>query len=320
MKITTDLTGNEAASVRQARLKAVYDWYKGAGAYVSAGNLGSVRAIFNDYLASDIANQETFASWLVKFNRLNSLDILIPPLIFAGGEQGFLFDPSSLANLYQDDAGATPVTAAGQSVGRMMDTSGRNNNATQATVGARPTYQIDGGGRPYLAFDGIDDWLGVGSVAMGAAGRTVISAVRKNSDSSLGAIVETRPLWTTAGGVAQYSPGGSGPNYGSRIQTTAVQSSLTSPDSFAAPYTAVVSSVFSTGSQALRVNGISVATATPTGVSSALTSGFAIGSRDGTTFFANMRLYGLIVIDRALTANELAVVENWAATRCGVTL
>lgn len=43
--------------------------------------------------------------------------------LFAASEPGFWFDPSDLSTLFQDTAGTTPVTAAGQSVGLMLDKS-----------------------------------------------------------------------------------------------------------------------------------------------------------------------------------------------------
>ena len=66
-----------------------------------------------------------------------------PASLFAGGEPGVWFDPSDITTLFQDNLGATPVTAAGQTVGRMLDKSGRGNHATQATSTQRPTYGIN---------------------------------------------------------------------------------------------------------------------------------------------------------------------------------
>lgn len=54
--------------------------------------------------------------------RQGGFDTLIKPL-FANGEQGFAYDPNDLSTLYQDAAGAIPVTAAGQPVGLMLDKS-----------------------------------------------------------------------------------------------------------------------------------------------------------------------------------------------------
>jgi hypothetical protein len=57
---------------------------------------------------------------------------------FASGEQGAWYDPNDLSTLFQDAAGTVPVTAVEQPVGKMLDKSGRNNHATQATAANRP--------------------------------------------------------------------------------------------------------------------------------------------------------------------------------------
>lgn len=64
---------------------------------------------------------------------------LFSPLsYFTAGEQGVWYDPSDLSTLFQDAAGTTPVTAAGQPVGLMLDKSGNGNHASQHTASKRP--------------------------------------------------------------------------------------------------------------------------------------------------------------------------------------
>ena len=43
--------------------------------------------------------------------------------LFRAGEQGFAYDFNDLTTLYQDAAGTTPVTGAGQPVGLVLDKS-----------------------------------------------------------------------------------------------------------------------------------------------------------------------------------------------------
>ncbi|ENW28470.1 hypothetical protein [Acinetobacter lwoffii] len=43
--------------------------------------------------------------------------------LFANGEQGFFYDPNDLSTMFQDAAGTTPVTVAGQPVGLVLDKS-----------------------------------------------------------------------------------------------------------------------------------------------------------------------------------------------------
>ena len=71
-----------------------------------------------------------------------SLSALVAAL-FAASEPGVWLDPSDLSTLFQDDAGTMPVTAAGQSVGRILDKSGRGNHATQSIFASRPIYGVE---------------------------------------------------------------------------------------------------------------------------------------------------------------------------------
>jgi hypothetical protein len=66
-----------------------------------------------------------------------------PASLFAASEPGVWYDPSDLTTLFQDNLGATPVTAPAQTVGLILDKSGRGNHATQATLAQRPIYGIN---------------------------------------------------------------------------------------------------------------------------------------------------------------------------------
>lgn len=82
-----------------------------------------------------------------------------PAMLFRASEQGGWWDPSDFSSMSQDSAGATPVTATGQPVGKINDKSGRGNHLIQATSAARPVLQQDASGYYYLSFDGVDDRL-----------------------------------------------------------------------------------------------------------------------------------------------------------------
>jgi len=70
------------------------------------------------------------------------------------------YDAADLSTLYQDSAGTTPVTAAGQPIGLWKDKSGATADASQAGAGNRPTYTQSGiGGNPVLTFDGNTQWI-----------------------------------------------------------------------------------------------------------------------------------------------------------------
>ena len=60
--------------------------------------------------------------------------------LWSAGQLGLWYDASDMATLFQDIAGATPVTAVTQKAGRQLDKSGRANHAYQATSAARPEW------------------------------------------------------------------------------------------------------------------------------------------------------------------------------------
>lgn len=244
-----------------------------------------------------------------------------PGRLFGGGAVGFVLDAGVLASLAQDAAGTQPVTAAGQPVGLARDQSGGTFHASQAVSAARPTFRQDGAGRAYLEFDGVDDWMTTASMALAAGGRTVIAALQKRSDASVGTVVETGPDWSTTPGainlIAPATPATG--DYGSRTRPAANPANLNSASSFAAPHMAVLSLRLATGNHVLRVNGVALNGAQPDSVS-ALTAPVNIGGRSNGSRFGALNLYGLAVIDRALTDVELAQAEAWMAAKCGVVL
>jgi len=98
-----------------------------------------------------------------------------PALLFAGGEPGVWYDPSDLSTLFQDSAGTTPVTAAGQTVALMLDKS------KGLTLG--PELVTNGG------FDTDTDWpKGTGwTISGGSLNASVASGFTdaRSSDTSI---------------------------------------------------------------------------------------------------------------------------------------
>ena len=121
-----------------------------------------------------------------------------PASLFAGGIAGAWYGPSDLSTLFQDSAGTTPVTTAGQPVGRMLDKSGRANHATQATAAARPTYQVT---PDRITVDKVDDRLPVTVPAGGFTGTMVLA-----TDQGTASYGVTIPAGTYDIG-GQYFPG-----------------------------------------------------------------------------------------------------------------
>jgi len=121
--------------------------------------------------------------------------------LFASSEQGAWYGPSDLSTLFQDSAGTTPVTTAGQPVGRMLDNSGNSNHATQATAAARPTYQT---GPARATLDKVDDRLSV-TVPTGGFEGTMVLATDQGT-ASYGVTIPAG-AYDIGGRGGQYFPG-----------------------------------------------------------------------------------------------------------------
>jgi len=121
--------------------------------------------------------------------------------LFASSEQGAWYGPSDLSTLFQDSAGTTPVTTAGQPVGRMLDNSGNGNHATQATAARRPTYQT---GPARATLDKVDDRLSV-TVPTGGFTGTMVLATDQGT-ASYGVTIPAG-AYDIGGRGGQYFPG-----------------------------------------------------------------------------------------------------------------
>lgn len=237
-----------------------------------------------------------------------------PISLFAAGEQGVLFDVNP----------TTAGVAVGNTVTTQSDTSGRGNNATQATAGLRPTLQTEGG-RFYLDYAGAQG-MATGSINMGARDElTIIAGVRKNSDAAAALVAE---FSVNAGGnlgafyFAAPETTGAGGNYTFQARGTGSPGILAS-GTFLAPDLAVMTMTakISTPSRVIRRNGVQVGTDAPAlGTGNFGNFPLFLGSRNNANLFFNGRIYGMIIINRLLTAGEIAAAEAWMATKTGVTL
>lgn len=100
-----------------------------------------------------------------------------PLSVFAGGDDGFYYDFTAAVadgKLFQDAAASSPVTTDAQSVGNADDYSPNDNDATQSTAAAKPTYDSDG----FVTFDG-GDYLDTGLAPTGAV--TMVACFRNSA-------------------------------------------------------------------------------------------------------------------------------------------
>lgn len=256
--------------------------------------------------------------------RLASGAVPVFATMFAAGEPGIWLDPSDLTTLFQDSAGTTPVTAAGQPVGKVLDKSGRGNHATQATAASRPTYQVDATGRAYLSFDGVDDFLVTPTITPGTNKVQVFAGVRKLTDAARGVLIEhSADINTNNGTFTIEAPdAAAATSYRTRSKGTAI---ATAPASgFVAPISNVVAMLndISGDRTTLRVNGVQAAQAvTDQGTGNYLAYPIYIGRRGGTTLPFNGRIYSLAArFGPGLTASVISRAESQTAAKTGVAL
>jgi len=119
----------------------------------------------------------------------------------AGSIAGAWYDPSDIDTLFQDSAGTTPVTTAGQPVGRMLDKSGRGNHAVQAIAAARPIYQTS---PDRITVNKVDDRLSV-TVPVGGFTGTMVLATDQGT-ASYGVTIPAGP-YEIGGRGGLYFPG-----------------------------------------------------------------------------------------------------------------
>jgi hypothetical protein len=162
-KITTDFAGTENATTRATRLKAIYDYYYGSGAYVAEGTLSGVRAGINDIAATDFSNKTAFASWLARANYMNDPDNLRVELgAFLSTTKGAYWDYSDSSKVWDDSAGtdpiavsdtvglinayalgtATPLNYSHPSIGPVWETTYAQHNGSQGLSGSTNVHNI----------------------------------------------------------------------------------------------------------------------------------------------------------------------------------
>jgi hypothetical protein len=241
--------------------------------------------------------------------------------LFANGEQGFAYDPNDLTTMFQDAAGTVPVTGAGQSVGLILDKSGRGNHARQTTSASRPILRQNATtGAYYLEFDGSDDFLVTNSIDFtGTNEVSLFAGVRKLSDVGNQLIVELSSnadvlgmafkLSTESNGSTYFVVKGTSPSFIGRVDKSPVTLTFAAKASF------------SPSRISLNVNGNTLSPKTDSmGSGNFGNYPLYIGRRAGTSLPFNGHIYSLICIGRLTTDAETTAIEKELAKRTGVTL
>lgn len=238
--------------------------------------------------------------------------------LFSNGEQGGMWDATDMATLFQDSAGATPVTALTQPIGRMLDISGNGNHLLQATAGARPQYTTDG-----ALFDGVNDGMETGSINFGTDDMFV-GSVQNRPDTVARMICElSNNATNTAGGFYLVS----GLDVVSYYSSLSRGSTISNPNQIAkwtpdnGAETAIITATHSISGDlsTLRRNGV----AGTKGTSDKGSGTFGnyplyVGARMGTSSFFNGSISRLIVVGRPMTMAEIELAEAWLDEPVGV--
>jgi len=236
-----------------------------------------------------------------------------PASLFAGGTEGAWYDPSDLTTLFQDSAGTTPVTTAGQPVGKMLDKSGNGNHVAQAISAKRPTY-TEGSGLAWLAFDGVDDAMEIQNAAFSFTGDQSVWVAAKH-DTGNGRFIylmggsDKGYLFVTEGSTRKmrFIP----INTADGVISTSVIG--TSPIVFGGAWDR------SSGDISLRENGVEyTASKTPADVTVPVVTLLGGGNPNGASWDGN--IYGAVIVNNLTTASETGEVEAYLAAKSGVTL
>lgn len=233
-----------------------------------------------------------------------SSTVSISSLLFGSGEQGFWYDPSDFSTMYQDSAGTTPVTAVGQPVGKILDISGNNNHAYQATAASRPILRQDGVGNYYLEFDGIDDSLATNSIDFTGTDKISVFAgmYKTEGSSSIHMLYElSSNSGNNNGAFGCFAPENTA-RFKFYARNTINNTVLTTDPKYDSPLLAVVNHFidFSDSSTSTfnepYVNGEHIITAVSPTIGGSLGNyPLYIGRRNGAAYPFSGRLYGLVI-------------------------
>lgn len=253
-----------------------------------------------------------------------------PANLFASGEEGIWLevDPTTT---FTDTARTTSATV-GDAVAGWADKSGNGYHASQPTLASRPILRQDAGGAYYLEFDGSNDFITSGSIdfATGLDQQiTAASAFDATGQTGTGVIYEAGRAGINRSGSCLYMrDDGSGyeGRWWNNVETQGVRKQYaTTPghDVFTVLMDRDQAAI--ADAMKLRVDGVEVATTTlPSDI--ATTQSFrnyplSIGRYYNISAgYLDGKLYGLIVVNRTLTAEELTGLDAYLAAKSGVTL
>lgn len=224
-----------------------------------------------------------------------------PLSLFAGSVEGSWYDIAP-AYVFQNSDG-TGAVSVGDPVGYITDRSGNGNHLVQATASRRGTLRQTAGGEYYIEFDGIDDRYQV-TYGSTITSRTMCLAFRVNgasgvcddiggeNDNSVFSQVDGWMRYVTTGATVQDYSGWA---WGADLYATTV--------------------ALSDGTHSLSGTG---GTTTVAGSAPTLLNGLTVGAFNTDYYDMDGRLYSMVDVGRALTAQETSDLENYIKGKAGI--
>lgn len=255
-----------------------------------------------------------------------------PAQLFLPGDTGIFINPSDGATAFQDTGGATP-SGSGNPLGLIRDLSGSGNHLTSAN---KPTRNTDGT-RWWIERASSGNVMSVAGSASGGlfkflhdgTGCEVIAAAKFGTTSHPDVFM---PLLGNNGasssktGMAIWADDRTSQSRTATLatlisKTSTVQNQVTANNTAPCNTDLVVNSYYSTSrqlnTQIQRQLHLSTANALTPGTGSS-THDLTIFGEGASTAGANMRIYGLFIINRVLTLAERTRVVAWMEQKAGI--
>lgn len=252
-----------------------------------------------------------------------------PASLFSGGATGVWYDPSDLSTMHQTGTRAAPgaAVAVGDPVGLILDKSGNEIDAVQATSAARPILR-QSGSLYYLEFDGVDDGLRAAALDLSASTALGLAAAFTVAGTTAQIVIEHSDNFNSnADAFIAYMDGAKivcGVQAGAAYDTITSDATYDGVKILPSFQSLDITQAAATSKLPLRVNGAAeTVTVTNDGLGARATFGnypLSLGARAGTSTPANVDFYGLVLRGTPFSATELANAEEWMAAKAGITL
>lgn len=253
-----------------------------------------------------------------------------PQSLFGGGQQGIYIAPWETSTILGSD-GITPIAGFNQPVGKIADLPDNGNYATQAVTAKQPIYKINENNKPYLMFDGIDDFVefnnslalfksvnGVTIVAVYAFRTVPTSSARYVFFVTNPTVLNARILVGGGGSASgRFVSGGRRLDSDAGAQTANSTATITANVIYAQAMRADYANATVYQYINAALDGVNASFQTAGALSSTDAASAKIASTH-TSSFSPIDLYGLIAVPRLLTDAECNQVTSYLMIKAGI--